>query len=87
MFLYIGLMDWGARRLIVLEGTGGGGGAFANKKCPEGQAFDQFFKMPGVWPGFCPGWDARGWNWLAHKVVIVFLKSMSVITYVAVVGK
>ena len=53
----------GAGHLTIIVGTGGG--AFANKNCPLGRAFDQFFQMPGVCPGGCPG-DARGWNWLAH---------------------
>ena len=30
----------------------GGGGAFANKNCPQGRAFDQFFQMP---QGFARG--------------------------------
>ena len=47
--LYIGLTDWGAGHLAIIVGTGGG--AFANKNCPQGRAFDQFFQMPGVCPG------------------------------------
>ena len=40
MFLYIGLMDWGAGHLTIIVGTGDG--AFANERCPH--------------PGFaCPG--------------------------------
>ena len=39
-------MDWGAGHLTIIEGTGSG--AFANKNCPQGRAFDQFFQMPGV---------------------------------------
>ena len=42
-------MDWGAGHLTIIVGTGGG--AFANKNCPQGQAFEQFFQMPGVYPG------------------------------------
>ena len=43
--LYIDRMDWRARHLTTTEGTGGG--AFANKNCPQCQAFEQFFQMPG----------------------------------------
>ena len=39
--------------MTIIVGTGGG--AFANKNCPQGQAFEQFFQMPGVCPGVCPG--------------------------------
>ena len=28
--------------------VGMAGRAFANKNCPQGQAFDQFFQIPGV---------------------------------------
>ena len=45
-----------AEHLTTTEGTGGG--AFANKNCPQGRAFEQFFQMPGG----LPGGDARGWN-------------------------
>ena len=51
--LYIDQMDWRARHLTTTEGTGGG--SFANKNCPWGRAFEQFFQMPGVCPGFCLG--------------------------------
>ena len=51
--LYIDRIDWRAGRLTTTEGTGGG--AFANNNCPQGQAFEQFFQMPGVCPGVCPG--------------------------------
>ena len=47
--LYIGRMDWRAGHLTTTEGTGGG--AFANKNCPQGRAIEQFFQMPGVCPG------------------------------------
>ena len=46
-------MDWRAGHLTTTEGTGGG--TFANKNCPQGRAFEQFFQMPGVYPGVCPG--------------------------------
>ena len=46
-------MDWRAGHLTTTEGTGDG--AFANKNCPQGWAFEQFFQMPGVFPGVCPG--------------------------------
>ena len=59
--LYVDRMDWRAGHLTTTEGTGGG--AFANKNCPQGRAFKQFFSnargMPGGFPG---GGDARGWN-------------------------
>ena len=32
-----------------------GGRAFANKNCPQGRAFDQFFQMLGVFPGVYGG--------------------------------
>ena len=47
--LYIDRMDWRAGHLTTTEGTGGG--AFANKNCPQGWAFEQFFQMPGVCSG------------------------------------
>ena len=59
IILYIDRMDWRAGHLTTIEGTGGE--AFANKNCPQGRAFEQFFQMPGVCPRVCPG-DARGWN-------------------------
>ena len=43
---YIGQMDWGPGHSTIIVGTGGG--AFANKNCSQGWAFDQFFQMPGV---------------------------------------
>ena len=42
--LYIDRMDWRAGHLTTTEGTGGE--AFANKKCPQVRAFEQFFQMP-----------------------------------------
>ena len=47
--LYIDQMDWRAGHLTTTERTGGQ--AFANKNCPQGQAFEIFFQMPGVCPG------------------------------------
>ena len=49
--LYIDRMDWRAGHLTTTEGTRGG--AFANKNCPQGRAFEQFFQMRGGLPG---GW-------------------------------
>ena len=57
IFLYIGRMDWGAGQFTIIVGTGGG--AFANKNCPQGRAFVHFFQMPGGLPGVG---DAHGWN-------------------------
>ena len=46
----------GAGHLTIIVGTRGG--AFANKNCPQGQAFDFFFSSAqGL-----PRGDARGWN-------------------------
>ena len=42
-------MNWRAGLLTNTEGMGGG--AFANKNCPQGWASEQFFQMPGVCPG------------------------------------
>ena len=47
--LYIDWMDWRAGHLTTTEGTGDK--AFANKNCPQGWAFEQFFQMPGVCGG------------------------------------
>ena len=47
--LYVRLMDGGSGHLPLIVATGGG--AFANEICLLGQAFDQFFRMPGVCPG------------------------------------
>ena len=52
IFSQIGRMNWGAGHLIIIEGTGGW--AFANKDCPRGRAFDQFFKCPGFAWGLAP---------------------------------
>ena len=43
--LYIDQMDWRAGYLTTTEGTGGG--AFTNKNCPQGRAFEQFFQISG----------------------------------------
>ena len=40
-----------AGHLTITVGTEGG--AFANKSCPQGQAFDNFFKCPGFARGDC----------------------------------
>ena len=45
-------MDWRAGHLTTTEGTGGG--AFANKNCPQGRAFEKKFKCPGYARGL-PG--------------------------------
>ena len=61
-------MDWGAGHLTIIVGTGGG--AFANKNCPQGRAFEQFFQMPGVCPGegmFAAGIDSHITVW-SNKV-------------------
>ena len=39
--------------MTIIVGTGGR--AFANKNCPQGRLFEQFFQLPGVCPGVCPG--------------------------------
>ena len=49
-FLYIALMDLGARHLTIIVGTGDG--AFANKNCPQAWVFDHFFKCLGFARGF-----------------------------------
>ena len=43
-------MDWGAGHLTIIVRTWDG--ALADKNCPQGRAFEQFFQMPGY---------ARGW--------------------------
>ena len=53
IILYIDRMDWRAGHSTTTEGTEGG--AFANKNCPQGRAFELFFQMPGVCSGVCPG--------------------------------
>ena len=57
IILYFDRMDWGAGHLTIIVGTGGG--AFANKNCPQGRAFEQFFQMPGVCRGFARGGCSR----------------------------
>ena len=55
IFVYIGRIGLGAGHLTIIVGMGDR--AFANKNCPQGQAFNQFFQMPEV------AWeDARGRN-------------------------
>ena len=56
--LYIDWMDWRAGHLTTTEGTGDR--AFANKNCPQGWAFEQFFQMPGVCGGGGGGMLAAG---------------------------
>ena len=51
--LYIDRMDWRAGHLTTTEGTGDG--AFANKNCPQGRAFEQLFQLPGYARGFARG--------------------------------
>ena len=46
-------MDWGAGHLTIIVGTGGG--AFVDKKCPQGRTFEQFFQMPGYARGLAQG--------------------------------
>ena len=61
IILYIDQMDWRAGHLTTTKGTGGE--AFANKNCPQGWAFEQFFQMPGICWGFAGGGgDVCGWN-------------------------
>ena len=44
----------GGGHLTSIAGTGSG--AFANKNCPHGRAFEPFFfQKPGVCPGVCSG--------------------------------
>ena len=45
-------MDWRAGHLTTTEGKEIG--AFANKNCPQGRAFEKIFKCPGM-PGGLPG--------------------------------
>ena len=40
--------------------VGMAGRAFANKNCPQGQAFDQFFQIPGVARRFTRGMLVAG---------------------------
>ena len=46
IIFYIDRIDWRARHLTTTEGTGCG--AFANKNCPQGRAFEHFFQRPGL---------------------------------------
>ena len=54
----------GAGHLTIMVGPGVG--AFANKNCLQGRAFDHFFLngrgMAGSLLGGRGGGDARGWN-------------------------
>ena len=61
IILYIDRMDWRAGHLATTEGMGDG--AFANKNCPQGQAFGFFSNARGM-PGGLPwgGGGARCWN-------------------------
>ena len=61
IILYIDRMDWRAGHLTTTEGTGGGAfnAKFANKNCPQGRAFEQFFKCPGYARGFAGGGCSR----------------------------
>ena len=59
IILYIDWMDWRAGHLTTTEGTGGG--AFANKNCPQAGHLNNFLNARGM-PGGLPGGDARGWN-------------------------
>ena len=58
IILYIDRMDWRVGHLNTTEGMGRG--AFANKNCPQGRAFEIFFQMPGVCPGGCSRLDLTG---------------------------
>ena len=53
IILYIDRMDWRTGHLTTTEGTGVR--AFANKNCPQGRAFENFFKCPGYARGFARG--------------------------------
>ena len=46
-------MDWRAGHLTTTEGKGGG--AFANKNCPQSGHLNNFFKCPGHAQEFAPG--------------------------------
>ena len=50
IFVYYWLAGLGAVHLTIIA-EDRGGGAFANKNYSQGQAFDQFFQMPGVYQG------------------------------------
>ena len=60
IILYIDRMDWRAGRLNTTEGTGGG--AFTNKNCSQGRAFEKNISNAWGMPGGLPGGDARGRN-------------------------
>ena len=71
--MFIDRIDWGAGHMTIIVGTGGG--AFANKSCPQGRAFEQFFKCPGVCPG---GMLAAGID--SHiRLIILFFVYLSVV--------
>ena len=44
LILYIDRIDWRAGHLTITEGMGSG--AFANKNCLQGQAFEKKWGMP-----------------------------------------
>ena len=58
IILYIDRLDWRAGHLTTTEVTGDR--AFANKNCPQGRAFEFFFKYPGYARGFAGGVLAAG---------------------------
>ena len=49
------MIGWtgGPGHLTIIVGTGGG--AFVEKKCPQGRAVEQFFQMPGYARGLAQG--------------------------------
>ena len=57
LILYIDRIDWRAGHLTITEGMGSG--AFANKNCLQGQAFEK----NGVCPGRGGGGE-EGCSWL-----------------------
>ena len=69
IFLYIGRMDWGAAGRAFDHHSRKGDGAFANKNCPQGRAFDQLFSnVPGL-SGVCPrGGGGGGGRMLAAGI-------------------
>ena len=61
IILYIDRMDWRAGHLTTKEGTGGG--AFANKNCPQGRASEKNFSNAREFAqGGGGAGDALGWN-------------------------
>ena len=56
-------MDWAAGHLTIIVGTGSG--AFANKSCSQGWAFDNFFQVPGEW-----GWGMLAAGIDSHIIVL-----------------